>query len=311
MGVLAEGRINEGRCCSGYQTTWFGATLKDCTAGSFCPGEASYIWLSPSWGGCSFCGQSDYYPQIPCPSGTFSGNRSSTCTSCVAGKYSENQASYCSTCPAGKASSRSSRSCSDCGNGKYSQSDEASICSKCDAGRFSGSGAQSSCTACPKGKTSSAESSNCTDCTSGRYNDQEGAPKCQACPLGKVNPNSGGSDKQSCAECEAGKYSDIHNHVTSAHDPRTECKICEAGSYAEAGFGECQECDSGKTASDFKTGATSLSDLNCVTCLCPFGTICHPTCVGEFLCSPCPAGKYGRSLGAKSCTACDYGKWSR
>ena len=112
-----------------------------------------------------------------------------TCSQCDEGKYSVG-GSIC--CKPGQVQhvSMGTYSCWYCSAGKYEIGGK---CTKCEAGKYSGSvGATSADT--------------CTDCGAGKYSNND-ASACIACEAGKYSGQLAATSKDTCTDCEAGRYS--------------------------------------------------------------------------------------------------------
>ena len=131
----------------------------------------------------------------PCATGRYNPSSGSTssdaCLPCGAGERSSVGSSVCSVCPTGTyTSSTGSSDCNGlCSAGKSttgdspSDHDEASDCTLCEIGTFSGDG--EACSACENGKFSPAGATFCTSCEAGKYSESTGdSAACQDCPAG-------------------------------------------------------------------------------------------------------------------------------
>ena len=213
----------------------------------------------------------------------------------------------CEPCLSGTYS-RLGGTCTSCPPGSYNDQTSATVCKKCDAGKFSiTSGATSSdtCPKCDKGKYSDvAGSTVCTDCPAGKYRSAFGGSAvtdCISCDAGKFSIDSGAISSDTCAQCFEGKYSNVAGS--------TECANCPAGKYRSALGGsavtDCISCDAG-------TFSATLGAISSGTCAqCDKGK--YSNVAGSTECANCPAGKYRSALGGSAvtdCINCDAGRFS-
>ncbi|GMH50625.1 hypothetical protein TL16_g00827 [Triparma laevis f. inornata] len=275
------------------------AVCESCASGKYNPNIGSANCNDCSAGTKPTAGSDDC---TACLAGTASSSGSATCDSCEAGTFSEEAASKCTTCAPGSSSTSSASSCSACAPGKYSSS--SSVCTDCDAGKYSSISGSNSCTSCSPGYvTSSAGQTECTACSEGTIASSSGLETCSNCAAGSYSP-SGASD---CVPCVAGKKSDAEATECSACQVgeksekvsgSTSCEICSAGSFSDGNTATCSDCNPGKKS----TGGGGLD--SCVDC-----TAGKSSESGSENCSPCTAGTFS-TVGSSSCTSCAPGTYS-
>ena len=164
------------------------------------------------------------------------------------------------------------------------------MCSICEVGRWSGSGADS-CTACDAGKSSDAGSAACDSCAGGTFS-RAGSHNCTQCGSGLYS-STGASQ---CIGCDAGKHSDSGSPTCDACHAGTwsdasasSCEACAAGSYSNAGLSICTACDEGKHS--------NASAASCESC----GAGSYAANTASTRCEECPKGKYSKTTGASEC----------
>ena len=193
-----------------------------------------------------------------------------------------------------------------------------SICDTCPSGTFANLPSQSSCTPCGAGRYLIDDSTSSTEHVS--------ESQCLTCPAGYFSSLDATS---TCSACPGGKYLSDDSTDSLLHDSLEDCNLglCSAGKFgppASTSLGDCQNCLSGtyqplpgqpscnktcpvgESPSSFVEGATSISQLSCLTCLCAIGQ----TCAEAGGCHTCAAGKFAATVGAISCTNCEPGKYS-
>ncbi|KAL5269710.1 hypothetical protein ACHWQZ_G003239 [Mnemiopsis leidyi] len=253
-------------------------TWKSCTGGQYLDNEK----------GCENC-KAGFYS---------AGGTVSECTKCDADKYSEAGATQCTECPSGKGvASGDGKQESDCiwkpcSGGQYL--DAQTGCQTCEAGLYSAGGTASECTKCDADKYSGTGATQCTDCPSGKgvasgEGKQESDCTWKPCTGGKYLDNEKG-----CVNCEAGFY--------SAGGTVSECTKCDADKYSEAGATQCTECPSGKGVA--RGEGKQESDCTWKACI-----------GGQYLdaktgCQTCGAGFYSAGGTVSECTKCDADKYS-
>ncbi|GMH76975.1 hypothetical protein TrST_g2739 [Triparma strigata] len=260
----------------------------------------------------------DNAPQLSCGTGEYSGDTSSSCSSCAAGKrltnsatgtessactscgtgqYSGSSSGSCSSCAAGKRLTNSdtgteSSACTSCGTGQYSRkyadTPGSTSCDNCEAGKsLSNDGlsvashdSAADCSSCLSGQWSEAGAATCTDCPVGMFSAEIGtsAASCSICADGHYNESPGST---SCESCEAGKALSGNGVDSTHHDSESDCSTC-SGSWSEAGAATCTDCSAGK----FNAGAGTSEDA----------------------CLVCASGKFVESTGAIACDYCEAGK---
>ncbi|GMH98757.1 hypothetical protein TrVE_jg2081 [Triparma verrucosa] len=262
---------------------------------------------------------------IPCTGSTYTSSAGqASCSTCTGGTWATTDNTGCtsdSTCPLGEGQAASGGTCEICPNGKYSDTNDASQCKFCSAGKFfpsTGATSLSDCTDCPTGRysveyaalgectacvsgkynenTASTLASSCNDCARGTYNTNVGsgaASDCVFCPTGKINPDTtGASSVSACSiDCAAGE---------GASSDSTSCESCTAGTYGPATGLGCFQCGRGKYSE--AVGATA--EIQCV--LCPEGKS-SPLEGAPSHCETCTAGTYAAGEGFASCSTCNPG----
>jgi len=141
--------------------------------------------------------------------------------------------------------------CQACAAGTYKGALGSVPCTKCQAGTYSVSFAQSSagtCSLCPNTTYSNMGSSEisqcicnlgytgpdgqiCVACPIGTFKDVNGSGACSLCAAGKYSVEQGKTSESTCTECGA--------HATSSAD-RSEC-VCTMG-YTGPTTGPCEAC---------------------------------------------------------------------
>ena len=142
------------------------------------------------------------------------------CADCDAGRYSDEQGSVSSACagvcPSGSYSAPGSASCADCGAGQLDDdSDSATPCANCDAGRYSGSDgvvAAECAGVCDVGTyapPASNDTTSCESCGMGQSDvDSDAATPC-LCPTGTYD--------LSLSDCVDGNYYPLSMEACAAH----------------------------------------------------------------------------------------------
>jgi len=213
--------------------------------------------------------------------------------------------------------------CLDCtqwGIPVYSTCEVEQRCAPCEPGEYAASAGSSTCQECPAGKQSYGEFISKTE-MSERFE--------AASSLERMTMFGGSS---SCQSCIPGRYGEETGELL--------CDSCKGNKYSETGWTECQYCEPGYYANNFNpTGDTMeqegedvspvdfmFSSTGCEPC--PAGKFSRPStnalgCVpcnthpdfgpgyssdgGDYICYPCPVGKY-TSDGI--CTPCEPGKYA-
>jgi alpha-tubulin suppressor-like RCC1 family protein len=169
-----------------------------------------------------------------CPSGTFSGPASSTCTNCSISTYAPVPGSpQCLACPPSTNASRPGSSVCDPLN------------SNCTAG-YSGPAGSDNCTICPAGSYSPALSVFCLECPRDSFSTSPGSWNCTRCPTsghGTLIPYA------------------TNDSVCSPLVQRNGSSLCAAGTFT-VNSTHCIQCPAGMASS--AVGAASYS--TCATC---------------------------------------------
>jgi predicted outer membrane repeat protein len=252
-----------------------------------------------------------------CLPGKYKPPSSSLCSDCTPGKFTDDiDVASCSKCPAGyhaknftnivNVKRKRHDSCTGCPRGKYGTSeesiDEATGCSKCDAGRFSELEAVST--------TDISDGIFCSPCASGKWNHQKGRTKeseCFNCNTGRYSTIIASNSGSNCIGCRTGTYLKV-----VGADEKTDCLECPAGFVQErTGAAYCLPCTPGKhqhlegkeKCTDCEIGrSTNMIGYNRSECLrCPIGQ--QTSNAGSAECQNCGAGKYGID-----CKECDVGQ---
>jgi hypothetical protein len=302
-----------------------------CDAAEVECGAGSFIAQSDTGEVCTPCapGTFNRYPNsrkcYDCPSNHWNNHEGATeCNLCAAGKFNDRSGStYCMfraavvigpprpvephlSCIPGKWRHGSVDACFNCPAGTFSDTAEATSCTKCDTGKYnpwSGKTASTDCLSCPAGKTSASVGS--TTCS--------GALATSACPAGfynveKIDLKPGGingavSRQDDCAPCPDGTYSDANSKSCKRCGPGYETQGVDthADVYTNptaefhnvvkqrtAGPGSCTPC---KRGSYWHEGACKL---------CAPGT--YNNIEGAFACTACAKNHFAHGFGATSCT---------
>lgn len=294
-------------------------TDDDCTAGSFCPGNANiYSCIAGTYSekGAAFC--------VACTAGTWSAATATICTVCPKGTYSLNGAAsqgecdsnkclageYClfgvkNKCPVGKYSTGSASECSLCQVNNFCDGITGTQ-TACPAGQEQQSLGQSSCTNCAPGKWRISETTCSRACPQGYYC-TDGSKT--GCPSGKTTSGTHKTSDADCTDCTAGsKCNSSTGHLESP---------CIAGKYSLVGQSECQSCPNGK----YVTGTGSSLETDCTENACTQHSICvdgiitacasgkDTAAAGSEVCSTCPNAKYSSSGAACLPTSCSGGSY--
>ncbi|KAH8075002.1 hypothetical protein JL721_986 [Aureococcus anophagefferens] len=200
-----------------------------------------------------------------------------------------------------------------CDAGKYSGSgaDETyqgetgqSSCALADAGSFVQADGASEQTACDAGKYSGSGADECVDCEAGTYQDATGQSSCALADAGSFVQADGASEQTAC---DAGKYSgsgasECDDCAAGTYQDATgqsSCALADGGSFVQAdGASEQTACDAGKYSG---SGADECVD-------CEAGT--YQDATGQSSCALADAGSFVQADGASEQTACDAGKYS-
>ncbi|KAF1791814.1 Kelch-type beta propeller [Phytophthora cactorum] len=220
------------------QAAYYGAPF--CAVGlkiTFCTATSKYV--------CIACPAGSYLESgsrkcLMCPPGTFSSAGSSECVKCPAGTFStevgKDSSAPCTSCPSGTFSQAigavSSAACSSCIAGTYAASPGSISCSNCAAGTFSSANA-STCTVCARGKWSGVGAGTCSDCAAGTYAPSTGSSACFSCPRGYFS-NIG---DVTCSACLVNTYSSAVGASAS------DCHLCPSYAFAtSSGQSTCKIC---------------------------------------------------------------------
>ncbi|KAF4144703.1 putative ephrin-receptor like [Phytophthora infestans] len=285
------------------QAAYYGAPF--CAAGlkiTFCIATSKYV--------CIACPAGSYLESgsrkcLLCPPGTFSSAGSSECTTCPPGTFSteigKDSDSPCTSCPSGTFSQAigavSSAACNSCIAGTFAVSPGSMSCSSCAAGTFSSANA-STCSVCARGKWSGVGAGGCTDCAAGTYAPSTGSTACFSCPRGYFSK----TGDVACSACSVNTYSsavgasasDCHvcpSYAFTTSSGQILCKICSPGSSWTGSM--CQLCSKGYYTSTATNGA----------CLaCPKGSYTSDS--GSTQCQICPTGMFTSGTGATNSSDC-------
>ena len=186
--------------------------------------------------------------------------------------------------------------CQTCAWGVYQSADTAAtVCTKCEAGKYSRDYGLTTCVECPAGKYQSLiGQSKCEACLAGSYQSGGGGSSCKACDRGTYQSATG---QEVCTGCALGSSSQAVGASSS-----NVCAPCTTGRYQDkAGGASCQSCDSGKYQG---LGGQSSCDE------CPAGSSSYATGAGSSsVCELCSKGKYQNGKGSVSCKACGSGAY--
>ena len=182
-------------------------------------------------------------------------------------------------------------------------------CSDCPAGTYAGANA-TLCWACPAGQSDhdSNAASLCTSCGAGRYSVGAANTDCEACLPGRFLAVSGSVSIQACENCAIGQYAGpgssacdecVAGRADSDTDPSTPCALCAIGKYAGCGATACETCAPGSSDSD--------SDPATPCARCRPGEVWSEATK----CASCPAGKADTDADSTTgCDACGLGEYA-
>ena len=280
--------------------------------------------------------------RVPCPPGSFSGSRASSCAPCPSGSSCPNHATATpAACTDGQLCAEGTSDPPACPAGMYCVG---GVAVECPAGTFvatEGSSAETDCLPCPAGVycTSGADSSaGSGPCGLGAYCPEGSSTEFEVpCSPGTFRNVIGGSTAASCAECPAGFFC-----VTGQQTP----SMCGLGHYCPAGTSTPMECPSGTIGEGVSLMDSSectscpsgsycaVSGLSAPTGFCDPGFFCvggssTPTpltvgddggracaaghfCAGNGLEVPCPTGRFRSSVGGVNLESCELctGGWA-
>ena len=210
-----------------------------------------------------------------------------------------------------------------------SQTNGATTCAACAAGKYQNEVGQTSCEDCPAGTAGDANGVRqcvnsgcqaCQHCAAGKSTDAAGSSACAscgrgkfsvvatvtvvdahsvathkctgACPVGKYGAVEGGSSEAAaCTICVAGKTTELPRVVGAP------CVLCAAGKYSDAAtLGVCQSCSAG-------TFAVAARD-SCQQCVAGK----YQDEMEQGSCKDCLAGNRAVA-GSAACTQCATGKF--
>lgn len=230
------------------------------------------------------------YTCSPCPPGTAS-KVGQDCTPCAAGTYApvEGQQIACVACPVGRFSNTSNATdCTRCFAGSAQALPNSTSCDLCEYGKHQVSREGAACDRCDPGFFANLTGlADCLRCDPGTFAEASGLESCEQCPAGKAAalPQS-----KSCTSCLPGQ-------MASSMIAATACLDCESGTYQDrAEQVDCISCDAG--SSSFGTRQVTCS-------LCPSGRFA-PT-VKSSACDECAAGTYAIGPGNITCAGCGIG----
>jgi hypothetical protein len=261
---------------------------------------------------------------IECGGGKYQPGHNATsllnCTECPAGQYDNDNVDR------GWASATTP--CQNCSAGKYNPTAAMTSCPDCSAGRSQprvGVADSSECHACGLGEADldSNPATECEPCSAGRYQSERVRTTCNVCGPGTHQPDVGAQTPQDCLPCAAGKSD-------NDADPATSCVTCPIGKFRSESIPPaydnptktliaslppgtfCYDCPYG--SEQLAVGQTELED--CASC--PAGksdvdrdptTACFECVAGFYARDPPPSttegsGRYGEIGSATGCTQC-------
>ncbi|KAH8052004.1 hypothetical protein JL722_10451 [Aureococcus anophagefferens] len=252
-----------------------------------------------------------------CPAGTvetatFDGYYNiANCTSCDAGTFSaegdpqSDGASEQTACDAGKYSGSGADECVDCEAGTYQDATGQSSCALADAGSFVQADGASEQTACDAGKYSGSGASECDDCAAGTYQDATGQSSCALATA--ASSSSGrrvGADRVRCGQVQ---------RLRRGRRTASEQTACDAGKYSGSGADECVDCEAGTYQDATGQSSCALADGGSfVKRTASEQTACERGQVqrlGASECDDCAAGTYQDATGQSSCALADGGSF--
>eukprot|EP01045_Picozoa_sp_COSAG04_P013969 COSAG04_NODE_1020_length_8729_cov_2.983082_3_plen_1985_part_00 len=159
---------------------------------------------------CQPCGAGSYSESA----GAF-GNLDSAngCQSCAGGSYVAAGSTACIACLAGQADddNSSSTGCVECAAGRSIAAAQTGSCIDCDAGQFAAAGS-SACTNCTAGTNDhdSDPATPCQVCAAGKYSETQTNGSCIDCTVAQY----AAENATSCTDCEAGQVDDDNDPAT-------------------------------------------------------------------------------------------------
>jgi hypothetical protein len=283
-------------CPSGYFSVGGQASCTMCPAGTYFPYTGGSYCYMCGGGQYSFSGSSVCFP---CPAGTISYSGASICTPVMAGLYSSASSSYsngCSASGAPGAASCNSDSVVSCSSGNYYS--YSGRCQTIPPGYTVFLQYPNMIFICPAGYFSPTSSTACKHCPTASF---PGAASCsfehQTCGAGQIR--SGGV----CTSVSAGFFNPFPNTGATY--------ACQPGYYSSAGASVCQQCPSGKYASEYGSSACTV---------CPPGqyaivgySMCYNCGTNSYsvsgVCLSCPRGTIARFSGSSYCSVVSAGSY--
>ena len=313
---------------AGYYLDTYAATTQGttCPAGYYCPSGTTQAVACPAGTYNSVTGQGDKTDCLICTAGSYCPfEATSTPTACPAGSYCVAGVTSPTFCPVGtyapSGSLTQESDCTSCGAGSYCDTPGiTAVSGSCAAGYYC---LLASITATPVGQTYGYL------CPAGSYC-PAGCTTPTACTAGTFNNYEGQSTSAGCIVCPEGFYcaSTISSTPSGPCDPGYFCTTQQTVSNPSAGAATIGHFAPGGTPAEIACSIGTYQDLtaqsSCKTCTagsyCPTTGMSSPTaCTAGFYCPsgtvdpiPCIPGTYRSTTGATSlsdCTACTAGSY--
>lgn len=291
LSPVQSSQVGHCKCVPGYRWVASASSCVLCTGSQWCLNGDVYgcpvntATLRDGSSSASAC---------QCRAGYYLGSNGA-CAVCQAGRFKNyvgNNAS-CTLCPSGTSSSStgatSNATCQPCGPGRAAAAGSGT-CVGCGSGFAAGPGA-ASCSACLPGFFSDGSLADCSPCPAGTFDSDlaSGAPgQCETCPAGTSSSLLNATSSGVCLPCAAGT-------VSSAGS--ASCGSCPPGQYSMSGVSACTDCPG---------NATSSSGSAYDRCYCVAGFRKRMLDSVNFVCDPCPAGRYSEG-NVTACLACPAG----
>ena len=186
-----------------------------------------------------------------------------------------------------------------CAAGRFSAGGTGSVdCLPCAMGFYSGP-RMSSCTPCPAGYACPTAATPVI-CAIGRYS-LDGWSACQPCPGGRFGATQGLTNESCTGPCLAG-------YACAAGSTTRTALLCPRGRFSGTAFSSCHGCHDGWFGNQTGLTVSTCSgrcaagyfcpggSTNATAAICPIGRYS----IGAGFCRPCPAGRFGSSVGLSS-----------
>ena len=306
-------------CPAGSYKSFYRDKCYICPAGSFCPGDNSWITCKSGYyaeksgsTSCKICpaGHRCYYVNVApmvCLKGQYQDQMGQRfCKSCNNGEYSLTigRTTKCDICPAGHRCPYLNAAPIKCTKGKYQDQTGQRSCKWCKDGEYSlKTGRTTKCDICPVGHRCPYLNAAPIKCTKGKYQDQTGQRSCKWCKDGEYSLETGRTLK--CDICPAGHRCPYLNSAPikctkgkyQDHKGQKSCKWCKDGEYSFE-IGRTTKCD-------ICPGGHRCPYVNAAPIKCRKGKFQDQT--GQKSCKWCKAGQYNLQTGCTTCESCPAG----